>query len=265
MGGNPPSLQLYFELPPGYFVLGVTKDTGESPSYGRDVALLLVDDLGVDPIDITLGLGHVVEGRVTSGLTGAPLAGIAVSALRPGSLFIDGSYGDAFEIETAASTDPDGRYSLTVRPGPYVIYAVQPQGAQRFWTDDPAVFQATPLSVDRSVAGIDITLVPVTAIGGEFRSCGTPIVGGPAGVRVVTYLADGTPCCRIVGVATTDDNGTFLMYVPQGRYRIAFEPPTGSPYAAQWWNGATGFATATDVVVGSEPVQLEVELAPGSP
>jgi len=40
-----------------------------------------------------------------------------------------------------------------------------------------------------------------------------------------------------------------------------FDPPAGSPYAAQWWRAAAGFATATDVTVGSERIQLDVELA----
>jgi hypothetical protein len=64
-----------------------------------------------------------------------------------------------------------------------------------------------------------------------------------------------------VGVAMTGSAGAFLMYVPQGTYRIVIDPPAGSPYAAQWWRGAAGFATATDVIVGPAPVQLEVELA----
>jgi hypothetical protein len=173
-----------------------------------------------------------------------------------------GGVGDAFEVEATASTDTTGRYSLTVRSGTYVIDVVDPQGAQqRFWSDDPAVFQATPLSVERAVAGIDIALVPVTQIGGQVRDGPRPFAEGAAGIRVVAYLAGATPCCRVVGVATTGCCGTFLMYVPQGLYRIGVEPPAGSPYAAQWWSGAAGFATATDVTVGPAPVQLEVELA----
>jgi hypothetical protein len=81
------------------------------------------------------------------------------------------------------------------------------------------------------------------------------------GARVAAYLAGGTPCCRTVGVATTGYNGTFVMYLPPGTYRFVFDPPTGSPYAAQWWRAAAGFATATDVIIGTAQVQLEVELA----
>jgi hypothetical protein len=68
-----------------------------------------------------------------------------------------------------------------------------------------------------------------------------------------------------VGVASTGYIGTFIMYVPSGRYRIAFEPPTGSPYATQWWSGAATFATATDLTLGQTRVQLEVELARARP
>jgi hypothetical protein len=147
-----------------------------------------------------------------------------------------------------------------------VIYAQEPGGSQqRFWSDDPTVFQATPLGVERAIAGVNIALVPVTVIRGEVRSGPTQFVDGLADFRVVAYLAGDTPCCRIGGVAITGEGGFFLMYVPQGRYRIEFEPPGGSPYAAQWWMGATGFATATDVTVGSEEVQIEVELVRVSP
>jgi hypothetical protein len=237
-----------------------------SPDLGGTVGCRF-DDLGDGPIDITLALGHVVEGSVTSGLTGAPLAGVQVSALKLNSILIDGNpASDAFEVEAVASTDATGRYSLTVPSGSYVIYAQEPGGSQqRFWSDDPTVFQATPLSVDRAIAGLNIALVPVTTIVGEVRSGPTQFADAIAGIRVVTYLAGDIPCCRVGGVGVTGDQGTFIMYVPQGLYRIAFEPPAGSPYAEEWWSGADGFATATDVTVESEAIQLEAELAPISP
>jgi len=269
-GRNPPALFLTLELPPG-FLLVATTNTGPpsgpcelttgagSPDLGGTVGCRF-DDLGDGPIDITLARGHAVEGIATDGLTGAPLAGVQVSALKLNSILIDGHpASDAFEVEAVASTDATGRYSLTVPTGSYVIYAQEPGGSQqRFWSDDPTVFQATPLSVERAIAGVNIALVPVTVI---------QFVDGLADFRVVAYLAGDTPCCRIGGVAITGEGGFFLMYVPQGLYRIEFEPPGGSPYAAEWWSAATGFATATDVTVGSEPIQIEpiqieVELAP---
>jgi hypothetical protein len=275
-GGNPPALFLTLELPPGFLLVAMT-NTGPpsgpcelnagagSPDLGGTVGCRF-DDLGDGPIDITLALGHAVEGRVTSSLTGAPLAGVQVSALGPMSILIYGGMGDAFEVEAAASTDARGSYSLTVPSGSYVIYAQEPGGSQqRFWSDDPTVFQATPLNVDRGFVGINIALVPVTAIGGEVRSGPTQFADAVAGIRVVAYLAGDTPCCRIGGVAITSEQGFFLMYIPPGLYRIEVDPPEGSPYAAEWWSAATGFATATDVTVGSEPIQIEVELAPLSP
>jgi hypothetical protein len=237
-----------------------------SPDLGGTVGCRF-DDLGDGPIDITLALGHAVEGIATDGLTGAPLAGVQVSALKLNSILIDGNpASDAFEVEAVATTDATGRYSLTVPTGSYVIYAQEPGGSQqRFWSDDPTVFQATPLNVDRGFVGINIALVPVTAIGGEVRSGPTQFADAVAGIRVVAYLAGDTPCCRIGGVAITSEQGFFLMYIPPGLYRIEVDPPEGSPYAAEWWSAATGFATATDVTVGSEPIQIEVELAPLSP
>lgn len=288
-GGIAQSLFLTLELPPGFLLVAMT-NTGPpsgpcelnagagSPDLGGTVGCRF-DDLGDGPLDITLAVGHAVEGRVTNGLTGAPLAGIQIRALKLNSILIDGNpASDAFEVAAVASTDATGRYSLTVpssyviyapEPVPsvsYVIYAQEPGGSQqRFWSDDPTVFQATPLSVERAIADVDIALVPVTVMRGEVRSGPTQFADGLEGGRVVAYLAGGSPCCQIVGVAKTGFGGFFLMYVPQGLYRIEFDPPAGSHYAAEWWSGATGFATATDVTVGSEEVQLEVELAPLSP
>lgn len=130
---------------------------------------------------------------------------------------------------------------------------------QRFWSDDPAVFEMTPLRVDRDLVGIDVALVPVSRIWGNLS--GPSPAEGVEGVRVVAYLAGDTPCCRVVARATTGRGGGFSMYVPQGLYRIVFDPPAGSPYTQQWWRGAADFATATDVTAGQGNVQLEVELA----
>ena len=259
------SFQLMLDItpPPGLRVVGLTRSLGSPAGSGAAGPFILGDLDG--PVDITLARGSLVEGRVMSGRTGQPLEGVSVFALRPGSILIFGGAGDAFEIEATASTNTTGRYSLTVPPGTYVIDAVAPQDAQRrFWSDDPAVFQATPLKVERNLAGIDLTLVPVTPLGGQVRS-GPSFAEALAGVRVVAYLGGGSACCRVVGAATTGEIGTFVMYVPQGVYRIVFEPPAGSPYASRWWSGGAGFTTATDVTVGPERIRLEVVLAPSRP
>jgi hypothetical protein len=261
--GNSSSFQMMLQVtpPPGLLVLSLTKQVGGSPGVGSGLLsgpLILIDLNG--SIDITLGPGHVVEGKITNGVTGAPLAGIGVGALGTDSMLIYGGQGDAFSIAATASTDTNGRYTLTVPTGTYVIHTVGPQGAQpRFWTDDPAVFKVTPLTVERNIAGIDIAVVPVTQIGGYVRS-GPSFNDGVEGARVAAYAAAG-PCCRTVGLATSGSLGSFVMHLPPGTYRFVFDPPAGSPHAAQWWRAAAGFATATDVVVGSDRVELVVELA----
>jgi hypothetical protein len=246
--------------PPGLRVIEVGRSVGSPPGTGA-MGPFMIGDLD-GPIDITLARGFIIEGKV-AGPIGAPLVGIQVLAVGPNSILISGGAGDAFEIQAVASTDATGKYSLTVPSGTYVIHAGGPPGV-RFWTDDLAVFQATSLKVERDLTGIDIALVPVTAIGGLVRS-GPSYAEGLEGIRVVAYLGGGSACCRVVGVATSGYIGTFVMYVPPGRYRIAVEPPAGSPYATQWWSGATTFATATDLTLGQTRVQLEVELTRAGP
>jgi hypothetical protein len=246
--------------PSGLRVIEVTRSNGAPPGTSATGPFLIGDLDG--PIDITLARAWIVEGRVTSG-TGAPLEGIQVAALGVGSILISGAAGDNFEAQALASIDATGRYRLTVPDGTYVIHVGGPLGVQ-FWSADPAIFQPTPVRVERDLSGFDITLVPVTAIGGQVRS-GPSFGEGIEGIRVVAYSGGGNACCRIVGVATAGQIGTFIMYVPPGRYRIAFEPPSGSPYATQWWSGAATFATATDLTLGQTRVQLEVELARSRP
>jgi len=225
--GSSSSFQVMLEVtpPPGLLVLDVTGALGGPPGTMGGMRPLILNDLS-GPIDITLGPGHIVEGRVTSGITGAPVPRIGVSALGPNSMLIHGGAGDAFEIEATTTTDATGRYRLTVRSGTYAIHTRGPLDAQpRFWSDDPAVFQASLLTVERNVAGIDIALVPVTQLGGYVRS-GPSFGDGVEGVRVAAYLAGGSPCCRMVGVATTGFAGTFLMFIPQGTYRIVVDHRT---------------------------------------
>src|SRR6266478_6343275 len=146
------SFQAMVEIAPpaGLLVLDVTRVVGGPPGTTGGMLTgrpLILGDLD-GPIDVKLGPGHIVEGKVTSGITGAPLAGIGVSALGPNSMLIYGGAGDAFEIEATTTTDATGRYRLTVRSGTYAIYTRGPQDAQqRFWSDDPAVFQASLLMV----------------------------------------------------------------------------------------------------------------------
>src|SRR5258705_6502783 len=192
---NSSSFQMMVQVtpPPGLLVLGVTKTSAGPPgsASGNMTGALIVDDV-TGPIDITLGPGHIVEGKITSGVTGAPLAGIGVSALGLNSMLVHGGAGDAFEVAATALTDTTGRYRLTVPSGTYVIYTSgnvvvhtsgQQGGASRFWSDDPAGFQASPLRVERDVAGIDLVVVQVTQIGGYVRS-GPTFGDGVEGARV---------------------------------------------------------------------------------
>ena len=263
--GGSSSVQLMIQVtpPPGLLVLSVSSATGGPPgsASGNPAGPLMVGDLST-PIDIALGPGHIVEGRITDGNAAAPLPDTRVVALGMNSMLIYGGQGDAFEIAATATTDAAGRYKLTVPSGTYVIQTTgHVISGVRFWSDDPAVFQVTPLKVERDVAGIDIGVVTVAQLAGQVRT-GPSFGDGLQGARVAAYLAGGAACCRLVGVAMTSVAGMFLMHVPPGSYRLVIDPPAGSPYAAQWWRAAGGFATATDVnaAAGGAQMFLEVEL-----
>src|SRR5438445_9798729 len=79
------SFQAMLEVmpPPGLLVLDVSNVLWGPPGTTAGMLTgrpLMLGDLDRS-IDITLGPGHIIEGKVTSGITGAPLAGIGVSAL----------------------------------------------------------------------------------------------------------------------------------------------------------------------------------------
>lgn len=258
------SFQLMVQVtaPPGLLVLDISRSIGGPPgtAVGNLTGPTIVGDLS-GPVDIALGPGHIVEGRVTSGVSSAPLAGVRVTALRPNSILIRGGAGDAFEIQASTLSDVAGGYRLTVPTGTFVVSVHGGAADQaRFWSDDPAVFQASELSVERSISGIDVAVVAVTTVGGYVRS-GPSFAEGVEGARVTAFAGGGTTCCRVVGRGTSGGAGTFLLQLPRGTYRLLIEPPTGSQYSAQWWRAAAGFASATDVTVASDPIELEVLLA----
>src|SRR5687768_6164981 len=73
---NSSSFQMMIQVtpPPGLLVLSVTKTFGGPPGSagGNLTGPLIPEDLSA-PIDITLGPGHIIEGKITSGVTGSPL------------------------------------------------------------------------------------------------------------------------------------------------------------------------------------------------
>src|SRR5439155_789309 len=79
-------------------------------------------------------------------------------------------------------------------------------------------------------------------------------LAGLPNVFVDAFHGGGASCCSSGGYGSTDASGNFSFAVPNGTYRIEFFPPSWSRYLSQWWNGATSFATATDVVVSGADV-----------
>jgi hypothetical protein len=101
--------------PPGLRVIEVTRSSGAPPGTAATGPFFIHDLDG--PIDITLARATVVGGRVT-GAAGAPLEGIQVIALGLNSILISGGAGDAFEVQSSASTDATGGTASPFRTAP---------------------------------------------------------------------------------------------------------------------------------------------------
>jgi 5-hydroxyisourate hydrolase-like protein (transthyretin family) len=75
----------------------------------------------------------------------------------------------------------------------------------------------------------------------------------------------GAVCCTWMGGTVSNTTGTFKLRVPNGTYRIFFYPHATS-YVPTWWNGASRFNLAANVVVsGADVAGINAQLVLGVP
>lgn len=103
-----------------------------------------------------------VAGRAIDAATGAPVAGVGVSAAPP-----DSFTGVRFDPDdlSRASTGPNGEYSMCVKAGlHWVDFIPHPEYQPQFWNDvtrgvsGPLTVRGTDLMVDHDITGIDAHL-----------------------------------------------------------------------------------------------------------
>jgi hypothetical protein len=139
-----------------------------------------------------------ITGRVTDAVSGAPLAGIQVSAQ---------------SSSVVASTDGNGIYTLSgLAPGWYWLSSSNSAGyLNTDWSDRDAI----PVLADRTTAGIDFTLAQPAHISGTVRNA---LTGAPVwGVNVSLQSVAPTGYYRS---ATTDMNGLYSVSLPAARYTV---------------------------------------------
>lgn len=149
----------------------------------------------------------------------------------------------------ATSTDNRGEYRFTSVPsGTYLVRFVPPttSGYAIEWFDNQfRIDQATPISVTTNqVATANAVLSPAPSrIAGRVTAADT---GDPlAGVQVGVFIqATG----ERVGVRTTNAQGVYTVTgLISGTYVVEAQPPFGSSYARQWFDGKRSRLTADPV------------------
>lgn len=99
------------------------------------------------------------------------------------------------------------------------------------------------------------------AVSGTVTANGVPL----AGAIVYAYQGgDGAVCCTPVAGDETATNGAYSIDLEPGSYRIRFYPNQDG-FVEQWYDGAGGFGSATDVVVTNAAVpNINADLSSGS-
>lgn len=178
---------------------------------------------------LRLPLGGAVEGVLLDGASGAPLAGIALTADGPGKLTAD------------ATTDKAGLWKLgPLKPGRWKIAIAQPSYLPLAYDVEVPASRAPGQT---SVRDIRLELLRGALVGGTVRDArGQRAVGA----KVSVQRADGTgPTVE----GTTDTQGEFRIH----------DVPTGELVVTATKNDASG-ATRAQLRAGDELLSLAIEL-----
>ena len=152
---------------------------------------------------IRLMLGGVVQGRVTSGEDGKPVAGVRVFAQAAGA-------GDGWG---QAVTDAQGNYRLTgLRPAAYNI-SIQLKGEQEKNLTARAL-EKTDVKAGVALTNQNLTLIRGSLVTGKVtdKSTGKPVAGVMIGIYGPARPRSGAG----VQSTTTDANGAYQARVPAG-------------------------------------------------
>ncbi|MCB1013664.1 MAG: carboxypeptidase regulatory-like domain-containing protein [Acidimicrobiales bacterium] len=190
-----------------------------------------------------------VRGTVTDAVSGAPVDGALVLALRTSDLRLAG----------AAQATSSGRYRVNVPLGSYKLAFVAPDGdhAMEWHADQP--FHAVDAAATVVAPAIaNAALDPTTGrLEGAVREEGTdePV----ADAWVLSIDASG----RLRGAVTDESGELSISGLPLGTYRAAVMDTTGGR-ALQYWDGHPDFAAAdTFTVEPGEPTAIVSTLGAG--
>jgi hypothetical protein len=192
----------------------------------------------------------VFLGTITDDVTGAPVAGIPVTALGP--------------IPADAHTDTEGRFSLGgLLPGEYRLNSGNVEGfsseyAAEWWDDAPDFESATVVTV---FPGEATTIDWALSLGGVISGTVTDeVTGTPIAGADVSWSAVGGDGLGFIGGFYTGDDGAYrIPGLRTSDYVVCFDAPG---YEGECWDDRK--EPGGTVVMPGDPVGVEVRaITPG--
>ena len=244
-------------VPDGTYRIGFATWQGRWPPIYYDGALSLeaandvvVAGAGVPNINAAFlsedpDSGPAITGTVTVAGTGAPAGGVIVTAL----VLNRGSW----EPVRSRETLPDGTYALYLPEGTYRVEFKHNfnRYGNVFYDGAATVDGASDIIVPSDGApNVNAQLVENHYISGTLTADAVPELPPGPPLTFLTAWRWNAPlnAWDRVSWAYSAPDGTYLLYVPDGTYRVGFDPFVG-PYHPTYYDGAERLAEADDVIV----------------
>jgi hypothetical protein len=203
-------------------------------------------------INSVLADGGTVSGRVTDSTGSVGIANVEVQIC------------DLNQWHPGTNTDSDGYYTLTGLPGgDYKIeFRTQwvPGNYVSEWYNDKDSFDnadTVTVTVGQTCTGIDAQLADGGGVSGRVTdSSGTVGIG-----NVYVNICDLNQ--QWLHGVNTDNDGYYTIYgVPDGSFKIQFDPHNMGNYTLEWWNNKRSFDDADTVIVttGNTVIDINAQL-----
>ena len=229
-------------LPFGTYDIVAGRDFCEPHPYAGQVMPGITideDNPNVDGINFELAVGGSISGTVVDEDTNLPVVGVDVVAC----------YFDNFDICWWDNTAEDGKYQITGLPeGEFRVHIWSQQGyIEEFYNNVPLYELATPVPVTTGVDTPDINFT--LELGGSIS--GLAVLEGTqdpiGGIDIEACYFDNFDICWF---DTTEEDGSYLINVPEGVYRVHFYIQQG--YLEEFYNNVTNYDLAAPVSVSTQ-------------
>ncbi|MEO8033107.1 MAG: carboxypeptidase-like regulatory domain-containing protein [Acidobacteriota bacterium] len=195
--------------------------------------------------------------------TSAAIAGAATGTVldaqsrTPLRAMVVAAYRDDGTLQSTATTDSGGSYTLSMPAGQYRLLAYDLSGtyATTFAGDAESFESSLPVPIGFTAVSVNFALQRGGTINGRILAGSTPI--GNATVSV--YNLSGTRR----GFAQTDATGAYSIVVPAGSYKLVAYDANGV-FAPKFFRDANSFATADVIAITAQqtkPVDLLLQRA----